>query len=736
MNNPTPDGLVSSRRVRSPLARRFSRGFATLFGALACAVSLSAADPELLVPGDWTLTFQDEFSGVALDGAKWRLGSHHGGIAGAAGISEKNVAVADGTLRLKAEQRPVSYGGSNYNYATGEVSTFFNHRQQHGYMEARIKYPAVTGLWPAFWLMPDRASYGWRDAYRRSYLKFDLTGAGLSSVTSATLTLKVSSLETGGINNLVVMGLADGSWTESGITWNNKPAPNPVWLAQRWNNAVAVGDTITVDVTDFVAQQVAGDQVVSLVLADTFMRTKLLAFHSREAANAADRPRLVVNGVAHTPSADATVRWGTLANNNYGSAPDLGVKDDWGDTATTFNGGMEIDVMESLGIWGPDVTSHALHWDGYGAQHKHAAWLGVDYPATPDGFHTYGVYWEPGLLAFYVDGIKTAEYANSRVMSVPAYMLLSLQLGGWDNNHPGAQVHGQVMEVDWVRAWSGTRAAPTTVTVDNTDAARVAIAGSWPVSSHSPGYQGINYAHDANAGKGAKSFAYLPALTADGDYLVYARWTSDPNRADNVPVDIVAADGVADTVVVNQRVNGGQWNLLGVHTLAVLNAKATIRTNGTNGHVIADAFRFKPLPTEGVLTVDDADTARVSSTGAWTASTGTPGYLGAGYVHDGNTGKGTKSFSFKPAVAAAGDHLVYVRWPADGNRANNVPVDIVQSGGAVATVTVNQRVNSNTWVLLGVYPLSPSNAEVRLRTTGTNGYVIADGVRVIPVGAP
>jgi hypothetical protein len=251
------------------------------------------------------------------------------------------------------------------------------------------------------------------------------------------------------------------------------------------------------------------------------------------------------------------------------------------------------------------------------------------------------------------------------------------------------------------------------VTVDNTDSARTAVAGSWTVSSHTAGYQGSNYAHDGNTGKGAKSFAYLPALTADGDYLVYARWTSDINRADNVPVDIVEADGVADTVVVNQRVNGGQWNLLGVRTLAVLNAKATIRTTGTNGHVIADAFRFTPVPTVGVITVDNADTALVASTGAWTASTGTPGYLGAGYVHDGNTAKGTKSFSFKPAVAAAGNHLVYARWPADANRAGNVPVDIVQTGGAVATVTVDQRINSNTWVLLGIFPLSPGNAEVK-----------------------
>ncbi len=715
---------------------RIQRTTAVLIGTLALAGSLHAVYPEPLLPGTWTLQFQDEFDGTTLNGAKWRLGGHFGGIAGSGGNSPQNISVAGGKLQLKAEQRAVSFSGVNYSYATGEVSTFFNHRQQHGYIEARLKYPAVTGLWPAFWLMPDRASYGWQDNYRRAYLKFDLTGVSPGAITSAVLKLKVSSFETGGINNLVAMKLADDTWSESTLTWNNKPVPNPVWIAQKWNNTVSAGTEITVDATAYVAQEMAGDKTISFVLADTYMRTKLLAFHSSEAVNAADRPQLVINGVSYTATEDATVRWGTLANTNYGSAADLGVRDDWGNTADTYGTGMEIDVMESLGIWGANITQHALHWDGYGADHKSTSWPGVTYPATGDGFHTYGLYWESGLLAFYVDGIKTGEYASSRVMSVPAYFLLSLQLGGWDNNNPGAQVNNQVMEVDWVRSWSGTRLPSSNVTVDNTDTAAVEQSSGWTASSFTTGYQGTNYLHDGNTGKGTKSVTYLPPLTADDDYLVYARWTSDANRATNVPIDIYKSDGTVSTVTVNQQVNGGQWNLLGVYDLAVLNAEATIRTTGTSGHVVADALRFKPVPTTGAITVDNTDTAYVASTGIWTTSTSTPGYLGTDYLNDGNTAKGTKTFSFKPAITTAGDYLVYARWPAGTNRAASVPVDIVKTGGAVSTVNVNQQINSNTWNLLGVFPLSASNAEVKFRTNATSGYVVVDGVKVVPAGAP
>ena len=46
------------------------------------------------------------------------------------------------------------------------------------------------------------------------------------------------------------------------------------------------------------------------------------------------------------------------------------------------------------------------------------------------------------------------------------------------------------------------------------------------------------------------------------------------------------------------------------------------------------------------------------------SSTSTPGYLGTDYLNDGNTAKGTKTFSFKPVISTAADYLVYARWPA------------------------------------------------------------------------
>ncbi|WP_309384683.1 DUF7594 domain-containing protein [Cerasicoccus frondis] len=408
------------------------------------------------IDGDWTLTFEDNFSGSTLDGAKWRVGTHYQGIAGSGGNDPSNITVSSGTLKLMASTDDTVMSGTSYSYSCGEVSTFANFNQQNGYFEARVKYPAVTGLWPAFWLMPDRGEYGAQANYRRTYLKFDVSGFS-GSVSSAQLQLTIAGGQTNGTNNLLVLPVADGSWSESTINWNNAPTPNPCWLAQAWNTTVTVGSTVTLDLTDYVSQETSGDDVVSLCLADTFMRDQLLQFYSSEAATQADRPKLVINGQTFYASQDATVRWGSYASTNYGSATTLEVKDSWGNTADTFYGGMEVDIMEALGIWGSEKIQHAVHWDGYGSSHQSQEWPNITFSATGDGFHTYGLYWEPNRLEFYVDGVNTASWTNSRVLSVPAYLILSLQLGGWGGNNPGTQVNNQVMEVDYVRVWSGTK---------------------------------------------------------------------------------------------------------------------------------------------------------------------------------------------------------------------------------------------------------------------------------------
>ena len=128
----------------------------------------------------------------------------------------------------------------------------------------------------------------------------------------------------------------------------------------------------------------------------------------------------------------------------------------------------------------------------------------------------------------------------------------------------------------------------------------------------------------------------------------------------------------------------------------------------------------------------DNASSSVTIVGAWAATTSTSGYYGSNYLNDENSGKGTKSVQFAPNLPYSGLYQVFARWPAGSNRATNVPIDIASASGTT-TVTVNQQLNNNVWVSLGTYSFAAGTAGfVKIRNTGTNGYVIADAVEFVP----
>lgn len=119
----------------------------------------------------------------------------------------------------------------------------------------------------------------------------------------------------------------------------------------------------------------------------------------------------------------------------------------------TGNGAMEIDILEHLTEWGPGRNNVALHWDGYGANHKAWGTSHIYFGATPDGWHAFGLLWEPGKLTWYIDGKKVAEYANERVSNVPSYLKLNTQMGGWATKDVDLSKLPDYFKADYVRVW-------------------------------------------------------------------------------------------------------------------------------------------------------------------------------------------------------------------------------------------------------------------------------------------
>jgi hypothetical protein len=136
------------------------------------------------------------------------------------------------------------------------------------------------------------------------------------------------------------------------------------------------------------------------------------------------------------------------------------------------------------------------------------------------------------------------------------------------------------------------------IVVDTEDARGVVVTGDWQTSSHERGHVGRGYLHDGNRGKGRKSVTFTPEIPEAGRYIVEVRYTSSNSRAGKVPVDVMHSGGKA-TVKVDQRRRGGEWVRLGEWRFdAGARGSVTIRTDGTSGHVIADAVRFVPVAAE------------------------------------------------------------------------------------------------------------------------------------------
>jgi hypothetical protein len=141
----------------------------------------------------------------------------------------------------------------------------------------------------------------------------------------------------------------------------------------------------------------------------------------------------------------------------------------------------------------------------------------------------------------------------------------------------------------------------------------------------------------------------------------------------------------------------------------------------------------RPLPPKlpGIV-LDDDDAVK---TGSWlNGSVSGAQHVGPGYVHDGDSGKGEKSLMWTVEIPKAGDYEIIFHFPPNGNRASNAPITI-EAEGHTTVVKVNERKSAGGGAIsLGKFHLPQGGrTTVRLSNEGTDGYVAADGLQVLPV---
>ncbi|UCE02512.1 MAG: T9SS type A sorting domain-containing protein [Candidatus Latescibacterota bacterium] len=141
---------------------------------------------------------------------------------------------------------------------------------------------------------------------RHTLVRFDLSGESGIPI-SATLNLYCVGLTNGTPSAAFVYSVADDTWQEDTVTWDTAPAAGS--LLDSRTDITTVGATYSFDVTAFVAQELAGDGMVSLLLRDDIEVNKAADFGRREGSNP---PTLVIETqdqflLAVTPSGSGQV---------------------------------------------------------------------------------------------------------------------------------------------------------------------------------------------------------------------------------------------------------------------------------------------------------------------------------------------------------------------------------------------------------------------------------------------
>ncbi len=146
------------------------------------------------------------------------------------------------------------------------------------------------------------------------------------------------------------------------------------------------------------------------------------------------------------------------ANNQPGSwsafwlqSPTIGaIPDDPGQSGT------EIDVVELLPA--DCKARHAIHWNGYGANHKKNFFVPRNCNISPGAWHVYSLEWTPDHYRFFVDGTLSWE-TKTAISNRSEFLVMSTEiweLSGWAGKIPpggygSAASSTNIAEFDYVR---------------------------------------------------------------------------------------------------------------------------------------------------------------------------------------------------------------------------------------------------------------------------------------------
>ncbi len=135
------------------------------------------------------------------------------------------------------------------------------------------------------------------------------------------------------------------------------------------------------------------------------------------------------------------------------------------------------------------------------------------------------------------------------------------------------------------------------------------------------------------------------------------------------------------------------------------------------------------------VVVDDLDAQKV---GNWKSSSRFPPFIGGGYLHDENQGRGEKTLTFSPKLPVAGRYEVRVAFSGGPGRAERVPATVLHADGEdlVYFKQTTEALDGLQFATIGTWRFETGGQNfVMISNAGAEGYVTVDAVQFLPADA-
>jgi len=209
-------------------------------------------------------------------------------------------------------------------------------------------------------------------------------------------------------------------------------------------------------------------------------------------------------------------------------------------------------------------------------------------------------------------------------------------------------------------------------------------------------------------------------FTSDRHVIMLVVRTAEISDLAQIMLDLGCEDAM--------NLDGGGSTQLALADESILYSSRAVPTILALVHADSLGLPQKPLIEK---IIDTADTLCSLDGGGW-FPTANAGYWGATASMLHSKGTGSATATFRPLVNRPAEYKVFGWWVSSSNRSTDTPFVIVHRDGR-DTVRVNQAINGSMWFPVGdfFFAGNPEEAVIISDAASTNGYVVADAIRLV-----